>query len=105
MAKIIVTTRTGEISEVTGKPGYSVMEILRDNGFDEIAAICGGSCSCATCHVYVDRDQLDRLAAQSEDEYDLVSSTDHHKPESRLSCQIDFSEALDGLRVTIAPED
>ena len=105
MSKIIVTTRSGEISEVAGKPGYSVMEILRDNGFDEIAAICGGCCSCATCHVYVDAEQLNLLEEQSEDEHDLVSSTDHHKPESRLSCQIDFSDTLDGLRVTIAPED
>ena len=105
MAKIIVTTRNGATSEVTGKPGYSVMEILRDNGFDEIAAICGGCCSCATCHIYVDADQMDRLPDRDEDEQDLVSSTDHFRPESRLSCQIDFTEDMDGLCVTIAPGD
>jgi 2Fe-2S ferredoxin len=81
------------------------MEIIRDSGFDELLALCGGCCSCATCHVYADPSFAGALPAMSEDENDLLDSSDHRTGESRLSCQIAFSEALDGLRVTIAPED
>jgi 2Fe-2S ferredoxin len=61
--------------------------------------------SCATCHVYIDPNWLDALPAISEDEDDLLDGSDYRRPESRLSCQIPFSGALDGLRVTIAPSD
>ena len=81
------------------------MEAIRDNGFDELLALCGGCCSCATCHVHVDPAFADKLPAMSEDEDDLLESSDHRNESSRLSCQIAFTSDLDGLKVTIAPED
>jgi len=96
-----------DLSEKTidAPAGLSVMEVIRDNGFDELLALCGGCCSCATCHVYVDPDFADVLPAMTEDENDLLDSSDHRNDTSRLSCQVVLSDALDGLRVTIAPED
>ena len=66
---------------------------------------CGGCCSCATCHVHVEAGATDQLPAMSEDENDLLDSTTDRDDASRLSCQILFSDALDGLRVRIAAED
>ncbi|MBX7502022.1 MULTISPECIES: 2Fe-2S iron-sulfur cluster-binding protein [Qipengyuania] len=105
MPKLIVTTREGETSEIDVADGLTVMEAIRDNGFDELLALCGGCCSCATCHVHVDAAFADKLPAMSEDEDDLLESTDHREATSRLSCQIPFTAELDGLKVTIAPED
>ena len=105
MPKLIVTTREGETSEVEVGDGLTVMEAIRDNGFDELLALCGGCCSCATCHVHVDPSFAGRLPEMSEDEDDLLESSDHRNESSRLSCQIPLTAELDGLRVTIAPED
>ena len=105
MAKLTILTRDGAEREVEGRTGWSVMENIRDNGFDELLALCGGCCSCATCHVHVDEDWLAALPPMGADEDDLLDSSDHRRPNSRLSCQIPFSEALDGLRVRIALED
>ncbi|WP_156679193.1 2Fe-2S iron-sulfur cluster-binding protein [Sphingomonas profundi] len=105
MPKLIVVTREGEESTIEGETGLSVMEVIRDAGIDELLALCGGCCSCATCHVHVDQAWADKLPAMSEDENDLLDSSDHRTEESRLSCQLPFGDALDGLRVTIAPED
>jgi 2Fe-2S ferredoxin len=81
------------------------VEVIRENGIDELLALCGGCCSCATCHVYVDQAWLSALPPVGADEDDLLDLSDERAPNSRLSCQIRFSAALDGLRVTIAPED
>lgn len=81
------------------------MEAIRDAGIDELLALCGGCCSCATCHVHVDPAFADRLPPMSEDESDLLDSSDHRRETSRLSCQVPLTDALAGLRVTIAPED
>ena len=105
MPKLIVVNRAGEEQAVEGDNCLSVMEVIRDNGFDELLALCGGCCSCATCHIYVDPDFADVLPAMTEDENDLLDSSDHRNDTSRLSCQVVLSDALDGLRVTIAPED
>ena len=105
MPKLIVVNRAGEEQAVEGDNGLSVMEVIRDNGFDELLALCGGCCSCATCHVHIDPAFADRLPKMGEDENDLLDSTDHRNETSRLSCQIPVSDALDGLIVTIAPED
>ena len=105
MPKLIVTTREGETSEIDVADGLTVMEAIRDNGFDELLALCGGCCSCATCHVHVDPAFKDKLPAMSEDEDDLLDSSDHRTENSRLSCQIPFTDDLDGLKVTIADED
>lgn len=105
MPKLIVTTRDGTVQALDGQAGLSVMEIIRDGGVDELLALCGGCCSCATCHVYVDPDFAGRIAPISEDENDLLDSSDHRTDRSRLSCQIPFTADLDGLKVTIAAED
>ncbi|MFZ5609912.1 MAG: 2Fe-2S iron-sulfur cluster-binding protein [Pseudomonadota bacterium] len=105
MAKLIVTDLSGERREIEGETGLSVMENLRDNGIDDIAALCGGSCSCATCHVYVDEAFLDRLPPMEADEDDLLAMAQARKANSRLSCQLEFSASLDGLKVTVAPAD
>ena len=105
MPKLTVTTREGETSEIDVADGLTVMEAIRDNGFDELLALCGGCCSCATCHVHVDPAFADKPPELSVDEDDLLESTDHRQPTSRLSCQIPFTAELDGLKVTIAPED
>ena len=105
MPKLVVVNRAGEETSVDVENGLTVMEAIRDNGFDELLALCGGCCSCATCHVHVDSAFLDKLPRMSEDEDDLLESSDHREANSRLSCQIPFTADLDGLKVTIAPED
>jgi 2Fe-2S ferredoxin len=105
MPKLIVTTREGETREVEAQAGLTVMEAIRDNGFDELLALCGGCCSCATCHVHVDPEFAGLLPVLSRDEDDLLDSSDDRDETSRLSCQIPFTDALDGLRVRIAEED
>ncbi|MHA7819181.1 MAG: 2Fe-2S iron-sulfur cluster-binding protein [Erythrobacter sp.] len=108
MPKLIVTNREGETSEIEVEDGLTVMEAIRDNGFDELLALCGGCCSCATCHCYIEGGANGlggSLPAMSEDEDDLLESSDHRNENSRLSCQIPFTAELDGLKVTIAPED
>ncbi|MEG3125960.1 2Fe-2S iron-sulfur cluster-binding protein [Sphingomonas sp. GB1N7] len=105
MATLIVTTREGDVRELDGQSGLSVMENIRDAGIDELLALCGGCLSCATCHVNVDEADFNRLPPMSEDEDDLLGSSDRRTATSRLSCQILFSDALAGLRVAIAPED
>ena len=105
MPRLIVVTRDGTEHEVEARAGWSVMETIRDAGFDELLALCGGCCSCATCHVHVDPEWLARLKPMKADEDELLDSSDHRRENSRLSCQILFAPELDGLRVTIAPED
>ncbi len=81
------------------------MEAIRDGGFDELLALCGGCCSCATCHVYVDPEFASFLPALSADEDDLLDSSSHRQANSRLSCQINLTDGIPALKVTIAPED
>ena len=102
MPKLVVVNRAGVETAVEASAGVSVMEAIRDNGFDELLALCGGCCSCATCHVYVDPAFAGKVNPLSEDEND---STDHRTENSRLGCQIEITGELDGLKVTIAPED
>lgn len=105
MGEVTVTTREGKEVAISFEPGITLMEAMRDHGLDEILALCGGCCSCATCHVHIDPDFGDLTSPGSEDEDDLLSSSDHRTATSRLSCQITLSEATDGLRVRIAEED
>jgi 2Fe-2S ferredoxin len=104
MTAITVITREREEIRITGKEGQSVMEALRHAGIDEVLALCGGACSCATCHVYVGPEFADRLKPISEAESDLLDGSGHRKSNSRLSCQIELTQAIDGLLVTIAPD-
>jgi 2Fe-2S ferredoxin len=105
MAKLIIIGRDGREATVDGKAGWNVMENIRNSGFDELLALCGGCCSCATCHVHVDPEWVARLKPIAADEDDLLDSSSWRQANSRLSCQIEFGEELDGLQVRIAPED
>ncbi|MEO0062522.1 MAG: hypothetical protein RLZZ08_1082 [Pseudomonadota bacterium] len=105
MPKLTVVTRNGEERTIDADAGLTVMEAIRDNGFDELLALCGGCCSCATCHVHVDPAFADLLPAMTEDEDDLLDSSDDRDATSRLSCQIPLTDAMDGLKVRIAAED
>lgn len=105
MTKLTVISREGTTSQIEAAPGISVMEALRDGGCDELLALCGGCCSCATCHVLIDPAYFDRLSPMSSYEDDLLDSSDHRTARSRLSCQVIVSDDLDGMAVTIAPED
>ena len=100
--KIRVTDTDGVAHELEGLDGWRVMEVIRDWGLN-IKAECGGACSCATCHVWVDEAWFDKLHPPTDDEEDLLFSTLDKKPNSRLSCQILLNEDLDGLELTIAP--
>ena len=104
MATLLVTTREGEERAIEAADGLSVMQSIRDAGIDELLALCGGCLSCATCHVYIDEADLSRVPDVSEDENYLLESSDHRTERSRLSCQLMVSDALDGLRISIAPE-
>lgn len=105
MAKLVVVLRDGSERELDADTSLTVMENIRDAGIDELLALCGGCCSCATCHVHVDPAFAAALPAMGPDEDDLLESTSDRSATSRLSCQLQFSAALDGLRVTIAQED
>ena len=82
-----------------------MMEVIRDAGIDELLALCGGTCSCATCHVHVDPDGADLLPAISVDEDALLDGSSDRDERSRLACQIRLYAQHSGLRVTIAEAD
>lgn len=107
MPEIIITSREGESQslafDATDKP--SLMEIIRNKSSFDLMAMCGGMMSCSTCHVYIDPEWTEKLEPITEEEKDLVSMSEYYRPASRLSCQINLDEDLDGLRATIAPED
>ncbi len=104
MALLRVIDRDGKEHQVEGKTGLKLMETLRDLEYG-VAAICGGMCSCATCHVYVDPQWVGRLPEPMSDERELLTELSHYQDNSRLSCQLDFTPELDGLRVTVAPDE
>ncbi len=104
MALLRVIDRDGKEHQVEGKTGLKLMETLRDLEYG-VAAICGGMCSCATCHVYVDPQWVSRLPEPMSDERELLTELSHYQDNSRLSCQFDFTPELDGLRVTVAPDE
>ncbi|NKJ40614.1 2Fe-2S iron-sulfur cluster-binding protein [Novosphingobium sp. SG720] len=103
MITLNIVDRQGNTTPISAPTDISLMEAIRDNGFDQLLALCGGCCSCATCHVYVEGPlaELDR----SDDEDDLLDSSAHRNSASRLSCQVRLSAEHDGSTVRIAPED
>lgn len=104
MALLHVIDRDGQEHAVEAKTGLKVMETLRELDYG-VAAICGGMCSCATCHIYVDADWQARLPAPMSDERELLTELAHTQDNSRLSCQVEFTQELSGLRITIAPDE
>ena len=104
MPQITVEDREGNVLELDATEGYSLMETLRDidNG---VEAICGGMCSCATCHIYVADEWMSKLPPRSDDEQDILEDLQFMQENSRLSCQINVDSSLEGIRVTVAPEE
>ena len=103
MTKIIVKDREGNVQELSANIGLTLMEIIRDAGMD-IEAACGGCCACATCHLYVDKDWFSKLSAKDDDEESMLDQAFNVKDNSRLGCQIEFNDELDGIKVELAPE-
>jgi 2Fe-2S ferredoxin len=104
MISIKVTDLDGQQHDVKANEGESLMEALRHDEWG-VAAICGGLCSCGTCHVYVDTDWLDKFQQADSDELDLLDVFDTTKDNSRLSCQLYIQATHEGLKLSIAPED
>ena len=101
--KIIVTDREGDKRILEGDTNSTLMEIIRDEGGD-IEAACGGCCACATCHVYIDEKWINKLNPVEDDEESMLDQAFDVKKNSRLSCQINFNDDLDGLELELAPE-
>lgn len=105
MGKIHVTDREGGQHEIELNPGDNLMEPLRELDAG-IEALCGGMCSCATCHIFVAKEWAAKLEPAEGDELELLEETETYRAdESRLSCQITFSDELDGMSFEIAPEE
>jgi len=101
MAKITFVLADGRRREVEAKVGATVMETAIEHGIEGIEAECGGACSCATCHVYVDEEWTETTGAPSEMEEDMLDFAFDARATSRLSCQIAVTEELDGLVVHV----
>lgn len=105
MISLTVKTRDGVPHAVQGEEGLTLMEVIRKTDISELMALCGGCCSCATCHVYVEQAPDTALSSGSSDEDELLESSEHRRVTSRLSCQIQLTAEMTGMVVSIAPED
>jgi len=105
MANIFVVDRAGNEHTLEVDNGLSVMEPLRELD-DGVEALCGGMCSCATCHVFIEAEWFAKLPERQDDELELLEDTEcFQEGHSRLACQVEMSDQLDGMRLTIAPEE
>lgn len=103
MGVVVATDRDGSEHRLAGRQQASLMEILRQAGLS-VEALCGGSCMCATCHVYVHEDWLGKLDPPLENEQATLEEEGiEARSNSRLACQIRWREELDGIRITVAP--
>ena len=100
MPKVTYNDHKGNSKTINIENGLSVMEGAIQNDIPGIDADCGGSMACATCHVYVEKNWLDKLQAPQEAETDMIDMAFEQKKNSRLSCQLIISDDLDGLIVT-----
>ena len=101
--KIRVIDREGNKHELEGDSNSTLMEILRDADLD-IEAACGGCCACATCHVYINDQWLEKISPKDDDEESMLDQAFDVRNTSRLSCQISLSDELDGIELEIAKE-
>jgi len=104
MITITVTDLDGLEHVLEARPGEVLMELLREQDWG-VAALCGGMCSCATCHVFVDEAWLESFPQKESDEEELLEILDHFQPNSRLSCQLRIEKAHDGFCLVLAPEE
>ena len=101
MPKIVFTEPGGARREIDAPLGITLMEAARQQGVRGVVAQCGGACACATCHVYVDEEWREKAGGPSPMEEDMLDFGYDVRPNSRLSCQIKVTDALDGLRVSV----
>jgi 2Fe-2S ferredoxin len=105
MPRVIYITPAGERIEAEVDNGYSVMEGAINNNVEGIVAECGGACACATCHSYIDESWLDRLPEMEDMEDSMLDAAYERKANSRLTCQIELTDELDGLIVNVADNE
>lgn len=105
MPKVIFNTRSGERRVVEAARGTTVMEAAIDNDVAGIVAECGGACACATCHSYVADAWLPKLKPMEDMEDAMLDSARDRRPNSRLTCQIEITDLLDGIEITVADND
>ena len=103
MGTIFVKDREGNSHKLRADAGSTIMEIIRDAGL-EIEAACGGCCACATCHVYVSEIWLKRLITIDEEENSMLDQAFYVNNSSRLSCQLQFDEKINGIELVLAPK-
>jgi 2Fe-2S ferredoxin len=101
MPQVTFIEHNGKSHTVEAMVGLSLMRAAVDNNVPGIDADCGGSCACATCHVYITKAWQDKLGEQSKMEEDMLDFAAATQPNSRLACQIEITEALHGLTVTM----
>ncbi|MCF6343144.1 MAG: 2Fe-2S iron-sulfur cluster-binding protein [Devosiaceae bacterium] len=101
MSKIIFVSANGERQEVSAENGATIMEVAIKNDIAGIIGECGGACTCATCHVYIDKDWLAKAGEPSVCEEDMLDFASDVRDESRLSCQVKVSDELDGIIVHV----
>ena len=103
MVRVRFIDRDGREKVADGEPGTSLLELAQAAGMP-LEGTCEGQMACSTCHVVVAPEWFDRLAAASEDEEDMLDLAAHVTRTSRLSCQIELTDALDGIEIRIPPE-
>ena len=101
MGILKVKDKEGIIHELKADLGSTIMEIIRDAGLD-IEAACGGCCACATCHIYVTNNKVEKLIDMDDDEESMLDQAFDVETNSRLACQIEYTEDLNGMEVTLA---
>ena len=102
MPKISFTDSVGETRDIDAKTGLTLMEVAVDNNVAGIVAECGGACACATCHAYIDESWVAKLPPMDDMEDAMLDSALERRANSRLSCQIEITDDLDGLALTVA---
>lgn len=105
MTKFTLETRDGTRSEIAGKDRATMMKLIRKSGVQELLAECGGSCTCATCQIYVDLPDGVAMPPIETAEAIMLAKAPNRRLNSRLACQMKFDSSLDGMHVCIAPED
>ena len=105
MPTIHYITKDGETHSVDVENGYSVMEGAINNNIEGIVAECGGACACATCHAYIEDGPVDKLPAMDDMEDSMLDAAYERRDNSRLTCQIEVTDALDGLVVRVGENE
>jgi len=104
LINISVKDLDGQVHEIQGREGDSLMEALRQQEWG-VAAVCGGLCSCGTCHVYMETERQNKVKPADADEQEQLDEYENTKAKARLSCQLPLQPSHDGIKLTIAPDE